>query len=81
VTLNSLIAATLLFEQTDVMKMSDLLEITKIIYSYVKMKRNTMTYMQVKPQQMLVEKHLEGLGVKMKDKGKKTCQILINHKA
>lgn len=48
-TLNSLIAATLLFEQNDVMKMSDLLEITKIIYSYVKMKRNTMTYMQVKP--------------------------------
>jgi len=81
VTLNSLIAATLLFEQSDVMKISDLLETTRIIYSYVKTKRNTMTYMQVKPQQMLVEKHLEGLGMKMQNKGKKTCQILINHKA
>jgi len=29
---------------------------------------------------MLVEKHLEGLGFKMKDKGKKTCIIILDKK-
>ena len=49
VTLNSLIAAVLLYETSDSMKMSDLLARTTLIYEYVKIKKNTTTYMAVKP--------------------------------
>jgi len=36
--------------------------------------------MQVKPQLLLVEKHVEGLGFKMADQGKKTCKVLLESK-
>lgn len=42
--------------------MSDLLERAGTIYEYIKMKKKACTYMQVRPQQNLVEKHVEGLG-------------------
>jgi len=47
------------------------------MYEYVKIKKNACTFMQVRPQQILVEKHLEGLGFKLQDKGKKTATILL----
>lgn len=80
VTLNSLIAAVLLYEKSDNVKMTDLLQRTATIYTYVKVKTTSFTYMQLKPQQILVEKHIDGLGFKMKERGKKTCQILLDQK-
>lgn len=47
------------------------------MYLYIKLKRNATTFMQVKPSQALVEKHVEGLGFKLTDKGKKTSTILL----
>ena len=35
--------------------------------------------MQVKPQQILVEKHIEGLNFKMENKGKKNCEVLLDN--
>ena len=36
--------------------------------------------MQVYPQQVLVEKHVEGLGFTLQDKGKKTCRFSLTVK-
>jgi hypothetical protein len=44
---------------------------------YIKLKDNATTSIQTKPLQNLVEKHVEGLGFKMKDKTKKTCKIIV----
>lgn len=79
VTLNSLIAAVLLYERQKSIKMSDLLYISDQIYQYVKKKQNSTTLMQVKPQQILVEKHIEGLNFKMENKGKKNCEVLLDN--
>ena len=49
VTLNSLIAAVLLYEPDDKISMTELLSRTTTIYQYVKMKQHTTTLMQVKP--------------------------------
>jgi glycerol-3-phosphate O-acyltransferase len=49
VTLNSLIAAVLLYEPDEKLAMSDLLARTKTIYQYVKIKQHTITMMQVHP--------------------------------
>lgn len=73
VTLNSLIAAVLLYEPDEKLAMSDLLARTNTIYQYVKIKQHTITMMQVRPQQLLCEHNIEHLGFKLKDKGKKTC--------
>ena len=51
-----------------------------MIYEYIKVKSSVTTFMQVKPQPILLEKHVEGLGFKLKDKGKKTCKILLHSK-
>lgn len=47
---------------------------------YIKLKDNATTSIQTKPLQNLVEKHVEGLGFKMKDKTKKTCKIIVGQK-
>ena len=62
------------------MTMSKLLQKAIMIYDYIKVKSSIITYMQVKPSQALVEKHVEGLGFAMKDKGKKTCNIMLASK-
>jgi glycerol-3-phosphate O-acyltransferase len=78
VTLNSLIAAVLLNARKQSIEMADLLHVTNLLYQYVKKKQNSSTLMQVKPQQILVEKHIEGLNFRMKNKGKKNCVILLD---
>ena len=60
--------------------MSKLLEKAIMIYDYIKVKSTIPTYMQVKPSQVLVAKHVEGLGFAMKDKERKTCNIMLQSK-
>lgn len=79
-TLNSLIAAVLLQEQSDSIMMKDLIQRTGTIYAYLMSKKKTCTNMTLVPQQLLVERHLTGLGFKMQDKGKKNCKILLAQK-
>ena len=62
------------------MNMSKLLEKTSMIYDYIKVKTSIMTYMQVKPLKLLVEKHVEGLGFKLLDKEGKNAKILLRSK-
>ena len=60
--------------------MDKLLEKATMIYEYIKIKKSVMTYMQVKPQKLLVQKHVEGLGFKMLDKEAKNPKILLHSK-
>lgn len=60
--------------------MKQLLESTTRIYEYMKLKDNFSTLMQVKPETSLVTKHIEGLGFKMRDRGKKTCVVDLKAK-
>ena len=62
------------------MEMSKLLEKTTMIYEYIKVKKSVMTYMQVKPLKLLLEKHVEGLGFKLLDKEAKNAKILLHSK-
>ena len=62
------------------MEMSKLLAKATMIYNYIKVKQSVITYMQVQPMQKLVETHVEGLGFKLFDKGKKTCKIHLQPK-
>jgi hypothetical protein len=78
VTLNSLIAVTLLHTKSDVLSIADLIKLTSTMYHYVKIKKQATTYMQVTPQQTLCEKHVEGLGYRLTDKGKKTSTIHLH---
>ena len=71
-------SAFILQEENETMEMSKLLEKSTMIYDYIKVKSSVTTYMQVKPMQVLVEKHVEGLGFKLTDKEKKTCKILLH---
>lgn len=80
VTLNSIVASCLLQETDQTLKMSKLIAKLKIIYEYIKVKDKIVTYMEVEPQQVLVEMHVTGLGFQMKNKGKKNCEILLNSK-
>ena len=75
-TLNTIISSVLLQENKDTMLMSKLLEKARMLYEYLKLKQ-LHTYMQVQPNQVLAEKHVDGLGFKMKDAGKKNCIITI----
>ena len=45
-------------------------------YDYIKLK-SLHTYMQVKPNQMLAEKHITALGFQMNNKEKKNCEIIL----
>jgi hypothetical protein len=62
------------------MTMEDLLQRVTTIWMYIKLKDNATTSIQTKPQQNLVEKHVEGLGFKMIDRTKKTCKIMVGQK-
>ena len=56
--------------------MVKLLERLRLVYAYIKEKR-LLTYMQVKPSQFLVEKHVVGLGFRLKNSGGKRCIIIL----
>ena len=62
------------------MKMSDMLYRTKIIYKYIKTKKQSVTLMQVEPTQKFVERHIERLGFQFKGAGAKDCIILLDQK-
>lgn len=55
--------------------MSTLLQKATHIYDYIKTKKYVETYMQVNPQQTLVELHVEGMGFNMQNRTKKNCTI------
>jgi hypothetical protein len=48
------------------------------IFDYIKTKKYVETYMQIKPQQTLVELHVEGMGLSMGDRTKKECFINLS---
>ena len=55
--------------------MKELLKRTETLYEIVKAK-GIHYNMRVSPQQELVERHVEGLGFKLKNRSKKTCEII-----
>ena len=75
VNLNSIIAACILQKNSDKIHMTQLLKKATHIYDYMKTKKYVETYMQVNPQQTLVELHVEGMGFNMENRGKKNCVI------
>ena len=80
ITLNSIVSSCILQEEVnDEMLMSKLLQKAGMIYEYIKVKQSVVTYMQVLPSQVLVEKHVEALGYQMKNKeSRKECKIMIS---
>ena len=54
-----------------------MIEKASIIYDYIKDKPNVFTYMTLQPRQLIVEKNILGLGLKLKGKGTKNCQIML----
>jgi glycerol-3-phosphate O-acyltransferase len=74
-TLNALLSALLLQEHGDTMPMSKLLEKARRGFEYFKVKQ-IHTYMQVPPNQVLTEKHVESLGFELRNKGSKNCEIV-----
>ena len=78
-TLNSLLSAWLLQEESPQISMSSLLQKAGLIYDYLGEKSWVKTYMTVKPMQVLVEKHIAGLGFKI-EKAKKDLIIKLDHK-
>lgn len=75
VNLNSIIAACILQKGGEKLAMSQLLKKADHIYEYIKTKRYVGTYMEVSPQQTLVEIHVDGMGFPMVNRGKKNCSI------
>lgn len=75
VNLNSIIAACILQKNSEKLMMSTLLQKATHIYDYIKTKKYVETYMQVNPQQTLVELHVEGMGFNMQNRTKKNCAI------
>lgn len=58
--------------------MAELLNRSNVIYRYIKYEKSDLiTHMEVGPKQPLVEKHVEGLGFKLKKKGKPKCTIEV----
>jgi len=76
ITLSSLLATCLRFERAEI-SMKDLLKRTTLLYNHIRAK-GLCTNMRVAPQQTLVERHLNALGFKLKDKGKRACIIMSN---
>lgn len=74
ITLNSVLATFLRFERGEI-TMKDLLSRCTSLYNHINAKC-LCTNMRVAPQQTLVERHLNALGFKLKDKGKRACVIL-----
>lgn len=75
-TLNSLIAACLLLWDSEIILIQEMVFKTTFIYEYLKSNRSAPTFMQTKPTQSSIEKHIEGLGLKLLDKGKKTSRVV-----
>ena len=60
------------------MQLNVLLEKSSLIYSIIKANTDIQTFMQIPPQQPLVEIHLASLGYPLKDKGKKSCTVNLS---
>ena len=58
-------SACILQETGDSIELKNLVEKATMIYEYIKVKSSVVTFMQVKPPPMLVEKHLDALGFKI----------------
>ena len=78
--MNSIISTCLLQEESDKLKMKDLIEKSTTIYDYISLKESACTYMTVPPKQTLVERQVEGLGFKITSKGKPAAEVLLNPK-
>ena len=75
VTLNSLISACIIQDDSKSVLLSKLIDKASLIYEYIKEKPFAKTMMTTQPQQLLVEMHVEGLGFQMSGKGSKKCSI------
>lgn len=69
-----MLATFLRFERAEI-TMKDLLSRCTSLYNHINAK-GLCTNMRVAPQQTLVERHLNALGFKLKDKGKRACVVL-----
>lgn len=78
VTLNSLISACILQDESKQISLSKLIDKASLIYEYIKEKPFAKTMMTTQPQQLLVEMHVEGLGFSMKGRGGKKCSIELD---
>jgi len=56
------VSACILQEAGNIMELKKLIEKATMIYEYIKVKSSVVTYMQVKPPPVLVEKHVDALG-------------------
>jgi hypothetical protein len=57
-----------------------MLQRSGMLYTYLKSKKRAITFMQLAPQQALVEKHITNLGFKVSNPGKKTATINLDAK-
>ena len=80
ITLNSIVSACILQEEAETMEVSKLLTKANTLYEYISVKESVTTYMQVKPPKLLVEKHVDGLGFQLVDRGEKNAKILLKSK-
>ena len=80
ITLNSIVSACILQEEAETMEVSKLLTKANTLYEYISVKESVTTYMQVKPPKLLVEKHVDGLGFPLVDRGEKNAKILLKSK-
>lgn len=62
------------------MDVSKLHEKASTLYEYITVKESVTTYMQVRPQKLLLEKHVDGLGFELMDRGEKNAKILLKSK-
>jgi len=57
-----------------------MLQRSGMLYTYLKSKKRAITFMQLAPQQLLVEKHITNLGFKVSNPGKKMATINLDAK-
>ena len=79
-TLNAVLSAWLVQENSPSMKLSSLLARSGMIYEYIKEKPKVKTYMTYKPMKSITSHHIDGLGFKMKNLSKNEGKILLNTK-
>ena len=73
-------SACILQEEAETMDVSKLHEKASTLYEYITVKESVTTYMQVRPQKLLLEKHVDGLGFELVDRGEKNAKILLKSK-
>lgn len=57
------------------------MEMCRVVYGYMKLKDNFTTMIQCAPIQVVVEKHVEGLGFQMINRTKKDCVVKLKSKS